>query len=118
MGIESDLLNMRTRESFDCRGFSRFSEADMQAALVSKESLAQLLQACVRRPIRAESEDWHRWLTDTVWDFTHRGGAEPSDIRLYHDCDYGGPYYIPRPDFTRVPGIYSYVPPDRNDVAP
>jgi hypothetical protein len=92
MGVDSALVNTRTKEWFDVRGFSRFSLEEVRAALASREATRQLVLQYTSRPgadARPDVTNAYRdWLTLKLYEFSRRGGATPADIELCHDNDY------------------------------
>lgn len=86
MGVDSVLVNTRTQEYLDVRGFWRYTLGELRTALGSRETLRKIVLHYTDRP---EATDAYRdWLTDLLLDFAARGGATLEEIELCHDNDF------------------------------
>ena len=88
MGVDSRLVNMRTREYLDVRGFWRFTSEAVRRALSSTEEARRLVDTYTQMNTRATPE-YKEWLARMLLDFVHRGDATTQDIWLLHDNEYG-----------------------------
>lgn len=108
MGVDSALVNTRTKEYFDVRGFWRFTLDEVRTALASREATYQLVLQYANRP--GATPEYREWLTDRLISFAARGGATPTDIELCHDNVYDGglSWYDVIEEYHRVGDVGDY----------
>lgn len=116
VGVDSQLVNTKTNEMLDVRGFGSFTQEEIHTALSSRASALALVKRYTDRPGKDPIliEPYRQWLTDLLMDFSVRGGATSVDIALCSDdrFDETPSWYevIGNDAYTQIGDVWAFDP--------